>query len=119
MSNAFYLEYPLEEERFSSEDLQVVELLKLAAKKTGLIFSKQGDGGLPGANFYQKDATKEEIEQAAEKDPSILDHYTVVKRDNKGKLYAVPYHKEYEPELKEISELFIKASKVVKNASFK
>ncbi len=119
MNNNYYLEYPLEKERFSSEDLQAVELLKLAAKKTGLIFAKQADGDLPGANFYPSDATKEEVEKAANVDPLILDHYTVVKRDNSGKLYAVPYHKEYEPELKEISELFTKASKIVKNASFK
>lgn len=119
MNNSFYLEYPLEKERFTAEDLKVVELLKLAARKTGEIFAKQADGNLPGAGFYPSDATKQEVEKAAEKDPLILDPYTIVKRDGKGELYAVPYHKEYEIELKEISELFIKASKVVENGSFK
>ncbi|HET9948306.1 MAG TPA: hypothetical protein VFQ22_05265, partial [Longimicrobiales bacterium] len=46
----------------------------------------------PGARFYPPDATREEIEAAAERDPALLDPYTVVRRDPDGSLRAVPYH---------------------------
>jgi len=49
----------------------------------------------PGANFYPQDMTVEEFEQAAEGAPELADAlrglYTVVRRDEQGRLVAVPY----------------------------
>jgi len=45
----------------------------------------------PGANFYPSDATKEEIEAAAEANPDLLGLYTMVRRDDAGEFEAIPY----------------------------
>ncbi len=44
-----------------------------------------------GANLYPSDMTVEEFEQAAEADPSLKSLYTLVRRDEQGKLMSVPY----------------------------
>ena len=49
----------------------------------------------PGAQFYPEGATEEEIEEAAEGDPSILGLYTLVERDAEGGLVSVPYSQAY------------------------
>lgn len=62
----------------------------------------------PGANFYPSDMTKAEFEKAKIENKSSL--YTFVRRDKNGQLYSLPYHKQFENELKEVSELLLKAS---------
>ncbi|OGC50316.1 hypothetical protein A2716_03850 [candidate division WWE3 bacterium RIFCSPHIGHO2_01_FULL_40_23] len=119
MNEKYYLEYPIEKKRFSKTDLKIVEILKEAGKKVGEIFAKQADGDFKGGGFYPTDATRKEIEEASKKEPKILDPYTVVKRDSSGKLCAVYYHEEYRDVLKEISDLFLKASKLASEKSFK
>jgi peptidase M49-like protein len=49
----------------------------------------------PGAEFYPHDASKEEIEKAAQSNPAIRGLYTMVRRDSAGKLVAVPYHEAF------------------------
>jgi hypothetical protein len=70
-----------------------------------------------GANYYPKDMTKEEFE-ASEFDlkGSI---YTFVRRDEAGKLYAVPYHKQFAKELKVVSDLLADAATFADNAGLK
>ena len=70
-----------------------------------------------GANYYPKDMTKEEFE-ASEFDlkGSI---YTFVRRNDAGKLYAIPYHKQFAKELKIVSDLLKKASTYADNAGLK
>ncbi len=46
----------------------------------------------PGANLYPADVTKEEFEAAAAADPALKSLYTMVRRDDDGKLVAIPYH---------------------------
>lgn len=119
--NKYYLEYPIKKEDFSEEDLKVIGVLKAAGSKVGEIFAKQigNDPNLPGVALYPKDATKEEIQEAAKSDPTILSPYTVVKRNSSGKLYSVYYHEEYKKELEEIVALFLEAAKLVTSTSFK
>jgi len=45
----------------------------------------------PGAALYPADVTKEELERQ----PGLLGHYTVVRRDSAGRLTAIPYHQAY------------------------
>jgi hypothetical protein len=45
----------------------------------------------PGANFYPRDASREDLEAAAESDPAILDPYTMVGATEDGGFEAVPY----------------------------
>ena len=70
-----------------------------------------------GANYYPTDMTKEEFE-ASEFDlkGSI---YTFVRRNEEGKLYAIPYHQQFAKELKVVSDLLKEASTYADNAGLK
>ncbi|NND72100.1 MAG: Zn-dependent hydrolase [Rhodothermales bacterium] len=60
----------------------------------------EGIGAKPaGAQFYPADITVEELMGAAEQDSTLVDLYTVVRRDSLGMLYSVPYHVEYNDEM--------------------
>ena len=118
--NKYYLEYPIVESDFSSQELRVISILKEVGVLVGEIFARQVEKDyLPGANFYPENVTKEELLEAANLNPLILDPYTVVKKDSEGNLYAVPYHEEYNDVLVKITKLLTDASKLVDNASFK
>ena len=67
-------------------------------------FGKKPDG----ATLYPTDMTKEEFEAAKLKDGKSL--YTVVRRDDTGKLYTIPYSTFYEKHLKRASELLLQAA---------
>lgn len=78
----------------------------------------KGVGPKPaGANFYPKDMTKEEFEAAKMDDKSSI--YNFVRRDDKGKLYTIPYHKQFEKEIKEVADLLLEASKLADDAGLK
>ena len=70
-----------------------------------------------GVNFYPKDVKY--LPFISLTDEAKLSAYTLIKRDNSGELYASPYHKEYEKQLKEISDLLLTASEKCDNSSFK
>lgn len=70
-----------------------------------------------GANYYPKDMTKEEFEKSDFENKGSI--YTFVRRDDNGKLYAVPYHKQFEKEVREVSDLLLAASKLADNAGLK
>lgn len=78
----------------------------------------EGVGEKPaGANFYPVDMSKEEFEAANFENKSSL--YNFVRRDGNGKLYAIPYHKQFEKEVKEVSGLLLEASKLADNLGLK
>ena len=78
----------------------------------------EGIGEKPkGANFYPKDMTKEEFETADIDNKSSI--YNFVRRDESGKLFSIPYHKQFESEVKEVSELLLKASELAEDAGLK
>ena len=62
----------------------------------------------PGANFYPSDMTKEEFEKANLKDGKSL--YTIVRRDESGKLYTIPYHEFFKRRTQKASELLRRAA---------
>ena len=70
-----------------------------------------------GANFYPQDMTKEEFETADIDDKSSI--YNFVRRDESGKLYSISYHKQFESELTEVSNLLLDASKLAENEGLK
>ena len=78
----------------------------------------EGVGEKPaGANFYPKDMTKEEFEAANIENKSSI--YNFVRRDENGTLFSIPYHKQFESEVKEVSELLLKASELADDAGLK
>ena len=70
-----------------------------------------------GANYYPKDMTKEEFESADIKDKSSI--YNFIRRDADGKLYSIPYHKQFETEVTEVSKLLLEAAKLAEDAGLK
>ena len=70
-----------------------------------------------GANYYPSDMTKEEFE--ASDAEGIASLYTFVRRNEEGALYAIPYHKQFEVEVQEVSALLLKASELAEDAGLK
>lgn len=70
-----------------------------------------------GANFYPADMTKAEFEQADF--PGKIDQYTLVRRNQDGQLYAIPYNEAYGPELRRAAELLREAAEFADNEPFK
>lgn len=78
----------------------------------------EGIGEKPnGANYYPVDMTKEEFE--ASDAENIASLYTFVRRDENGKLYAIPFHQQFETEVKEVAELLLEASKLAEDEGLK
>ena len=71
----------------------------------------------PGAEFYPHDMEKEEFATADFADKQGL--YSMVKRDDAGNLYSVPYSEAFKSELMKASDLLKKASELAEDESFK
>ena len=70
-----------------------------------------------GANFYPTDMSKQEFENA--KLPGKDGLYTLVRRDSKGALIAVPYHEAFKDQLSKAAQLLNEASALSENEDFK
>ena len=70
-----------------------------------------------GANFYPADMSVEEFEQWENPDKSDL--YTLVRRNDDGKLMTVPYFEAFASEVKKASELLKKAAELSEDESLK
>jgi hypothetical protein len=70
-----------------------------------------------GANFYPADMTKQEFSNANIDDAKGL--YSVVKRDEQGQLFTVPFHKLYAEKLAETGKILIEASTFAEDNEFK
>jgi len=78
----------------------------------------EGFGEKPkGANFYPTDMTKEEFEAADIENKTSI--YNFVRRDENGKLYSIPYNKQFENELAKVSILLIEASNLAEDEGLK
>jgi len=78
----------------------------------------KGIGPKPaGANFYPQDMTKEEFEKADLKDKTS--QYTLLRRDNTGKLITIPYHVAYKKHLQAAANELLEAAKYAEKESFK
>ena len=78
----------------------------------------EGVGEKPkGANFYPTDMTKEEFEASDAEQIGSL--YTFVRRNEAGELYAIPYHKQFEAEVKEVSDLLLEAAALAEDEGLK
>jgi Peptidase family M49 len=70
-----------------------------------------------GANLYPSDMTKSEFEAANIPDKNSL--YTLLRRDNNGRLISVPYHEAFKEELIKASGLLKEAAALAENAELK
>ena len=77
-----------------------------------------GVGAKPaGANFYPADMSKEEFEKARLADKASL--YTLIRRDEKGNLISIPYHKMFSDEVVEAAGLLNQAAELEPDSLFK
>ncbi|BDC98045.1 dipeptidyl-peptidase 3 family protein [Persicobacter psychrovividus] len=77
-----------------------------------------GVGAKPkGANYYPADITKEEFEAAKVAHKNSL--YTVIRRNEEGKLQAIPYHQFFAKEINEAADLLDQAAKLAENKGLK
>ncbi|MGC9374430.1 MAG: dipeptidyl-peptidase 3 family protein [Bacteroidales bacterium] len=78
----------------------------------------EGFGEKPaGANFYPTDMTKEEFDALDAKDKTSL--YTLIRRNEEGKLYTIPYHEAFKKETTKAVELIRKAAELAEDEGFK
>lgn len=70
-----------------------------------------------GAMFYPSDMTKDEFEKCD--DPNKKSAYTLLRRDQAGKLYSVPYSVAYGNALKRASALLLEAAVLADDEGFK
>ncbi|WP_053992092.1 Zn-dependent hydrolase [Mangrovimonas sp. TPBH4] len=78
----------------------------------------EGVGEKPlGANYYPKDMTAEEFKAAEIEDKNSI--YNFVRRDENGKLYSIPYHQQFETEVKEVAALLMEASALAEDEGLK
>ncbi|RUO47493.1 dipeptidyl-peptidase 3 family protein [Pseudidiomarina donghaiensis] len=70
-----------------------------------------------GANFYPADMTKAEFEAA--EFPGKIDLYTLVRRNDQGELYAIPYNEAYRSELERAAALLREAAEFAEDEGFK
>ena len=80
----------------------------------------EGVGAKPaGANFYPADMTRDEFTQAAEAQPALERLYTMVRRDNQGRLTAIPYRDFFEPEVQTAAAYLREAALLAENEGLK
>ncbi len=78
----------------------------------------EGAGKKPlGANFYPEDMTKEEFNEYGNENKSDL--YTLIRRDEKGRLTTIPYHIAFENKIKEAAGLIKQAAVLAEDEGFK
>ncbi len=69
-----------------------------------------------GANFYPRDMSLEEFDTLD--DPDKTSQYTLIRRNDQGKLYAIWYHDAFSDKLKDAATLLKEASKLSKDQGF-
>ncbi|MCA6073747.1 dipeptidyl-peptidase 3 family protein [Fulvivirga sedimenti] len=69
-----------------------------------------------GANFYPEDMTKEEFEQASIADKTSL--YTILRRNENGELYSIPYSQAYGESLQKAAGLLRQAGELTDDEAF-
>ena len=78
----------------------------------------EGVGEKPkGANFYPVDMTQDEFD--ALEDPSKTGLYTLLRRDESGKLMTIPYHIAFADEVKQASDLLKQAAELAEEPELK
>jgi len=78
----------------------------------------EGVGKKPaGANYYPADITKEDVENADLPDAKSL--YTLVRKNDEGKLITVPYNEAFAPQLAKAAEYLKKAADLAQDQGLK
>jgi len=96
---------------------ETLKILEKVGEWCHKIWEKQINCRDQNTPFYADGVSKEELVEAARRNPRLLSPYTVVKRDEKRRLVAINYRDEYKREIDRICELLDKASKTTADRS--
>ena len=80
------------------------------------VFIDGHDAKAKGSNYYPKDMSKEEFENAELDGKESL--YTFIRRDEDGKLTVVPYHEHFKSENEKVAQLLEEAANLSDNEAF-
>ncbi len=84
----------------------------------GNISFVDGIGAKPlGANYYPSDMSKEEFEKFEDASKNSL--YTFLRRNDDGSLKTIPFHVQFESQVKEVSNLLLEAAALAEDAGLK
>lgn len=110
--------FPQKGIKLTTAEKKVLDKLIKAAEAVASIYLKQENRRNNGANFYPRDTTKKQIQEAAKENPEILSPYTMVEKDSKGKLKAIPFHIKFKSQLKKVAKYIREAAKITDNLDF-
>lgn len=102
----------------SQNEKKLIPILLEVARRIDGIYLIQENNKHEGANFYPHDASKIEIEQAAQRDPNIFSPFTIVER-SESKLVPIEFHLKYSFLLKPVCRLLDDAANICVNKSLK
>ncbi len=110
--------FPQKGLNLTSPEKKVVDKLIKASEAIAPIYLKQENNKNNGANFYPRDVTKKRIQEAAKINPEILSPYTMLEKDSKGNLKAIPFHIKFQTDLKKASKYIKEAAIITDNKEF-
>ncbi|MBD3329023.1 hypothetical protein GF357_00845, partial [Candidatus Dojkabacteria bacterium] len=96
--------------KLSESEKKVIGILQKVGDLVGQIYEKHELGKDGNSHFYPADATKEELQAAISQDDDMASDFTYIRRDDDGKLYAIPYEEACKKELNDIAELLEEAA---------
>lgn len=111
-------EFRIDTDGLSQNEKIILDKLISAARLIAPLYLEQRNSKFPGANFYPHDASTKEVTEAAQKNPAILDPFTVLERSRSNGLVAIPYHLKYKKKLEPVANLLLEAAKLSKNRDF-
>lgn len=124
MEEIYWLEaYGNKDELLSQyEDVAIKEFIKINYGPWERLNGNEpfidGIGAKPkGAQFYPTDITKEEFEALEAEDKTSL--YTLVRRNEEGNLYTIPYHEAFKEKNEKAAELIKQAAALAEDEGLK
>lgn len=111
-------EFRIDKNGLSENEQTILNKLISAARLIAPVYLEQQNPEYPGANFYPHDVSMKEITEAAQKNPAILDPFTIVERSKSNGLIAIPYHLQYKRRLEPVIKLLLEAANLSKDKDF-
>ena len=72
-----------------------------------------------GANYYPADITSAEFDSAPAKDSDMKNPFTMIRRDDEGRLFAIPYHEFFHEHVQQAADKLLEAAKLAESPDFK
>ncbi len=103
----------------SESERKVVKILKKVGEVIQSMWELQYNEETERCTCYPKGVSKKEIQKAAEKNPDILNPYTIIKQDKQGNLYAENYTQACPDKFDKLTSLLHQASNTTEDPELK